>query len=687
MQMRQTATFFAALTALTGIAGVCAAQSGDLYARLRSYDSQDRKAISAIREQIQTAGGDKVKRAAIETGLATALDDTNATFAGKQEATRLLWTMGATPLSIPSLAKMLLDPKLNDVARYALESSPDPAAATALRDALAKTTGASRIGVINSLGDRADAKAVGVLTPLAADSDKATVDAAIAALGKIGTLDALKALDSLKVTELDQVEKRDRAIIRAADRLAASGNKRDARQAYAVIAARPMSEPLREEATHGLRMIDPKAAGTLSLDYLLNSQPDSEAAANLVAGITDPGIVSKAMDAYPKLSPATQVILLSGWSANGIKAAQPHAEKAITSDNAMLRTAGLKAVANLAGASSVPMLAKAAATGADSDRNTARTMLTTMPGQDAETAIIKAAGGGDDAITLALINVLSDRGTARSRAFLTGASFSGKDRYESEAIKGLARISEPEDYSTLVKSLVSTKSDSVRDAAQSAVVTGAQRLGDKDKATAPLIAALPTAPAPTQASLLQAMAEIGGDNALNTLTKAVESPDASVRNAARVALAETWADERARPTLLKIATPNPAFPTTTPERVQALRGYIRLLGTEFRASDDERVTQLKEAIRLAERPDEKKQALGVLRDVRTEFAVATAARLLTDEAVFPEAADTVLYLAAPQRKDDRDLPAVKGSSTTAALDAIIRLTKDPELKAKAEKLR
>jgi hypothetical protein len=90
---------------------------------------------------------------------------------------------------------------------------------------------------------------------------------------------------------------------------------------------------------------------------------------------------------------------------------------------------------------------------------------------------------------------------------------------------------------------------------------------------------------------------------------------------------------------------------------------------------------------VAERPEEKRQALGVLRDCRVPSALDLAAASLDDAAVFDEAADTVLYLAAPQKKGDTNLPAVKGSATTAALDKVARLAKDDNLRTKAQALR
>ena len=72
----------------------------------------------------------------------------------------------ATKQSVPALASLLGDEKLSHMARYALETIPDPSVDDALRDALGKLKGRPLLGVIGSLGVRRDAKAVDAIAKL-----------------------------------------------------------------------------------------------------------------------------------------------------------------------------------------------------------------------------------------------------------------------------------------------------------------------------------------------------------------------------------------------------------------------------------------------------------------------------------------------------------------------------------------
>ncbi len=61
-----------------------------------------------------------------------------------------------TDQSVPALAALLTDEQLSHSARYALESMPSAKAGEALADALAKTSGLTKVGIINSLGFRGE---------------------------------------------------------------------------------------------------------------------------------------------------------------------------------------------------------------------------------------------------------------------------------------------------------------------------------------------------------------------------------------------------------------------------------------------------------------------------------------------------------------------------------------------------
>lgn len=116
-----------------------------------------------------------------------------ASLTEKDAACARLKFIGTTQC-IPALAALLTDEQLSHSARYALEGMSSPEAGRALREALGKTTGLTKVGIIDSLGCRGETEAVSALAEALGDSEAAIGAAAAAALGQIAGPEALYGL-------------------------------------------------------------------------------------------------------------------------------------------------------------------------------------------------------------------------------------------------------------------------------------------------------------------------------------------------------------------------------------------------------------------------------------------------------------------------------------------------------------
>jgi len=116
--------------------------------------------------------------------LAALLKDPSATLYAKAKACQRLAVVGDRA-AVPALASLLGDEKLSHYARTGLEPIPDPSVDDALRAALPKLKGKLLTGVINSIGQRRDPKAIEPLARLIYDADPEVARAASAALARI----------------------------------------------------------------------------------------------------------------------------------------------------------------------------------------------------------------------------------------------------------------------------------------------------------------------------------------------------------------------------------------------------------------------------------------------------------------------------------------------------------------------
>jgi HEAT repeat protein len=219
---------------------------------LKTYDwGADRNLLAPIDAAVVATHDDPAAGKQLETRLAAVLK-TDAPRDAKDFVCRKLMVIG-TAESVPALAELLTDKDLSHMARYALQRMPAPEATQALRDALPKVDGVTKIGVIGSLGARHDAASVPALAALLGDADAKIACSAAYALGAIGTADASKALGGAAKTSSDGLKQAVAdASLRCAERLLADGNRAEAMRVYKSLCGEDQPKHVRLAATRGL---------------------------------------------------------------------------------------------------------------------------------------------------------------------------------------------------------------------------------------------------------------------------------------------------------------------------------------------------------------------------------------------------------------------------------------------------
>jgi len=224
----------------------------ELLEKVKTYDwGQSRLALTEVSDIIKKAHSSPVELKRIEESLLGVLTS-DSTRAGKQFVCRELSIIGSGQ-SVSTLANMLIDEETSDMARYALERIPGTAVDEAMRGALRKSEGKPKIGIINSLGQRRDRRAVRALGRLVGNQDQAVASAAAAALGQIADARATKTLAEAKdkATGKLQMVVLD-SYLRCADQLVTDGNKAEALAIYKELQKPDMPKPIRTAALTGM---------------------------------------------------------------------------------------------------------------------------------------------------------------------------------------------------------------------------------------------------------------------------------------------------------------------------------------------------------------------------------------------------------------------------------------------------
>jgi len=166
-----------------------------------------------------------------------------------------------------------------------------------LREALATTSGRTRIGVINTLGVRRSVDAVAALRPLALGSQPQEASAALFALAKIANPAAVDVLSQAQTQANGEAKAAAaEAWLQAANRMAAGGNAAGAVPIYRKLYASSAPATVRAAALHGLGL----AGGAQAVPTLMEALHGSDGRLQLVAaGALIPGSSTQLMAEMP----------------------------------------------------------------------------------------------------------------------------------------------------------------------------------------------------------------------------------------------------------------------------------------------------------------------------------------------------------------------------------------------------
>jgi HEAT repeat protein len=351
-------------------------------------------------------------------------------------------------------------------------------------------------------------------------------------------------------------------------------------------------------------------------------------------GLPGQSVTRTLTDQLPLLSPASASALLEALGDRGDPAARSGVLKAATSDSESVRVAALGALARLGTCSDVPLLAEAAASGSALERETARNSLAQLRGQDVNAALVEHLRESKPAVQCEILRALARRRASGVMTEVLRCASSPESSVRLAALATAETLATPSDTKALIGLLASARDERERTTAESALLALSRR--GREQCRAAMLAALPDADATTRLVLLQALAVIGGPEALATISQSVQDAAPPVRDQA-VRLLSEWPTPDARAGLLQIAEHS----TNAVHRVVALRGLVRL-ATEPSSPD---LAQLRRTWQLAQCPEEKSLVLGALSASATTESLGLAAQALDDPRLVEEAALAVVLIA------------------------------------------
>jgi len=337
-----------------------------------------------------------------------------------------------------------------------------------------------------------------------------------------------------------------------------------------------------------------------------------------------------------------------------------------------LRLAAIRILGRVGDAQAVPVLVAAAAEGGELAQAAAEGLIQ-LPGSDVDAAIVEALRTAQGPVRVALLRAAGDRlVTAALPSAITDMD-SGDPAIRLAAIEAVGMLVPLEQLDVLIRRLVTPRTPEEVNLVKAALVSACSRMPDLDAAADKLMTAWNSASPDARLIIVEVLGAMGGSRALAILGRLGKEGDDAVQDAVTRVLGE-WMSADAGPVLLDLAkTGNPKY------RIRALRGYIRI-ARQLEVPLEDRIAMCSQALQAAQRPEEKRLVLEVLRRYPTSTGLQLAVTLLSDAELRPEAADSAIQIA-------EKLPASDAATVARAMDQVIQANVGAELTQKAQAIR
>lgn len=620
------------------------------------------------------------KLASSERDLIQTIQSTTATRKEKADACRELALKGGKA-AVEPLARLLVDPEMSHMARYALETIPGTAVDKALAEALGKTDGDLLAGIIGSIGVRKNVKAVSTLSSFLRYRNPTVVKASARALGTIGGNAAVKALqaalpgaapeDKLAIAE---------GLLRAAEGLIEAQKIEAAMKVYDTLRTNDVPHQVRTAALRGAAMTRGVNARGMLLEALRGDDYTQAAAAARIAQFLTPPEVTLTLAAeLPRLSPDKQILVMHTLAKRGDKAGLAALTSLTsTSTEKRLRIEAIRAMAQIGDPSIHPLLIDLLGTPEADVARAAQDALASLPGPAVDKAVMGLVNGTASQRRVTGFDLAARRRMTSAVPFLMKAASDTDAQVRTAAVRRLGELASPQDVPAILDMLSAAKAPEDVEAVEQALASVAVRSVNRDEVAARLISAMEKSQPAQKSALVRTITAVGGKQALQPVTAALRDPNPQVRATALRALG-SWNSPAAAPQLFEIAkaSSNPS------ERLLALRGFLGLakLGD---VPEQKRLEMCREVSSMVDKPEEKRLLLAALGDLNSPGALEIAVPYLDDATAKEEAATAAVGIA--ERILRRDDAASSAPKIVEGMSKVVAVTSNQDLAKRAAKL-
>ncbi len=572
---------------------------------------------------------------------------------------RILPPLSAGDPALAVLAPMLRDPAEVNLGRLALEPVPGAAVDAAFLEALAATSGPTRLALIQSLGTRRQAGAVSALAALLNDANASHAANAAHALGQIGTADALVALLAAPNPAAPAVVEARLSAAWLLPEIAGNAALR------AVLADARIAPAQRAAALRGLLDREP-AAATLRIVEALSGDDQVFKDVVLEAVATHPARdVSTALAA--KLSSwdaRTQTAVVAALGLRGDPAALPAVTAALAHADVGVRMAAMTALTRLPGSPELAdRLARTAASAGGNEAASALASLARLDGPGVAAALVARASEGEPAVRSVYLEVLGLRNQTEALPLLFAARNDADVNVRTAALASLTELAPAGAQGALLEWTIAAAEGREATRALRAFTTVSLRNPDLATRDRALVEAIDRAEPAVQLRLAALLPRLPSPLTRASATRLALGADERIASAALAQL-QRWPDATVLPVYVEIATRTDRDAV----RKTAIESALRLLEQSRGLPAAEQSVALAVLFGTTQDANLRRNLVAALGRGSSPFARAFVSGLEGDPALADEARHALASIAANQKGAPRVELSVRADQSDNLVD-------------------
>jgi len=580
--------------------------------------------------------------------------------------------------AVPALAALLTDPELSSWARIPLEVIPGPAADYGLRQAINKLEGRLLIGVLYSVGNRRDAKAVELIAAKLRDADPEVASAAAVSLGRIGGGAAAAALTPLLATAPVPVRSAvAQGCMLCAERSLAAGDRAASMKLYDAVRAADVPVQRRAEAVRGAILARGSDGIPLLLEHLRSPDKTLFTMALRVARELPGREVTQALAAeVDRAQPERQARVLLALADRNDDAVIPAVMAAARKSATPVRVAAIGALEHHDSAAAVPLLLEAVTDADAAVARAAQTALTRLSGEEVDAALVARLPQATGKVRQTLIELAGTRRIEAALPALLPALTDSDPALRAAAVETVGVLGKDREAAELVRLIQKTTAPQERENLETALLAVSGRGG---AACVPHLLPLTRhADGGLRVTGLHALAAVGGPEALGAVKAAVNDPEETVQDEAVRTLStwpNNWPDDvaAAEPLLALVKSGRKKS-----HQILGFRGYLECVQVDKRLTEDAKALTISELLPQVQLPEEKQSAIAALGRIPSAHALKALTGLSADASVAEEAYSAMAGLAA------KAIPGVSKEERQKALETVVQGAKSQATRKRAQ---